>query len=271
MGKFKEKIDELADNINKLGSNDKNGEQDTVKREAIERDDIAASTNLINDIVKALTPYSLVEDDIPGFELYINDETQGDLLFSVAQTKDFANNLKIKLKRDGFSKKFSDTKWTPRSGTPPKGIQTTYVRPGIYFCQKRSKPSTRILANAIVSARAGELAQTSYTLVPAENNRWNIGRGPNGNEGFNNIEISDEGDDVLVVSSSHAYIAYSEQNGFMVNVYDGGRGKTKIFRNGTCVKQMLTANPFRLEYGDEIVLCDGVVALLFKNPRSRNP
>ena len=196
------------------------------------------------------------------FTLWLTDN----FLFEMVKGQNFQDELITKLDNGGYHTVWSAVKLK----TPPRKHVFTVVSDNVFLQiedQKAIKPAAKKARITIVEGK-GSLLKEVYLLNSEDRKRYNIGVGtlPNikGN-GFreNHIAIDDnttssQYENNKYVSRAHAYIIFSEKDGFCLQVETGGSrvhgGRTRIFRSEKTIEVDNVENYEPLQHNDIIEL-----------------
>jgi len=207
------------------------------------------------------------------FTLWVADNR----LFDMVKGQNFSNELILKLANEGYN-----TAWNSvRLEMPAQNHTFTRISDHI-FLQIEDKEAIRSVgqkAKITVVQGKGSLLQEMYLLDSKERQRYNIGVGilPDmEGKGFreNHIVIDDSPhsphyENNKYVSRAHAYISFSEMDGFCLQVEMGGsriyNGRTRILRCEEKIEVDNLENQEPLQDGDIIELGKSVYLRFEKN------
>lgn len=166
-----------------------------------------------------------------------------------------------------------------KEGSPAVDVARTEVLDQVYMCLVvvgKAKLAKRARITALAgygSLMADEIILDSQEIAEIPNERMNIGIGRTprldiGIVRINQIAIDDNPEGKFFelnryVSRAHAYIKYSEKDGFVLIVEPGGtkaRGhRTMVYRGTTPISLEIAGMGIPLQNGDQIVLSRNVI------------
>ena len=196
------------------------------------------------------------------FTLWVAD----DLLFDRVGREEFSDQLVAQLANDGYQTVWRDM----RLESPPQNHTFTLVSDRVFLQMEVAsavKPAVKKAKISVIQGK-GSLEQETYLLHSEERKKYNIGVGQFPtikNNGFreNHIVIdenktSPQYENNKYVSRAHAYIVFSETDGFCLQVEVGGcrtyGGRTRIFRNEKTIEVDNLENYEPLQHDDIIEL-----------------